>query len=307
MFKGNKFGFIKQLTELAINKVGWLQSWPNQFRLRANELSCFLKTYNLPEDARFLEIGCGNAFSSLLLSQLTKRLIATDLFRQDSVSHTVGIKNADLLLRHLGVNNCHLVTCDARKLPFKNSVFDVVFCEYVLEHITHKESVIREMKKVLRKNGVCVAIVPSYIERLFSIPTYYIYLGKRLFYHLIIRGCHRAKQNSLRGKDAIYPAVDIFKRHKHFPLPTPHGSYSGWKEEFLAHLPGSWLNLFKDCGFKVERIFPLMFVPWHLLEAINSHASIWLYERSLCLNNLMNKTAISRYFGYNLCIIAKKT
>lgn len=50
---------------------------------------------------------------------------------------------------------------DARKMPFKNESFDVVVCTEVLEHVDDPKSVLLEIKRVLRKDGVGVIELDS--------------------------------------------------------------------------------------------------------------------------------------------------
>jgi len=52
------------------------------------------------------------------------------------------------------------VHADARDLPFADSSFDAVLCSHVLEHIPEDVDVAREMKRVLRPDGVALIQVP---------------------------------------------------------------------------------------------------------------------------------------------------
>jgi ubiquinone/menaquinone biosynthesis C-methylase UbiE len=46
---------------------------------------------------------------------------------------------------------------DATHLPFPDASFDVVFCRYLLLHITEPERVVREMMRLVRPGGFAVA------------------------------------------------------------------------------------------------------------------------------------------------------
>lgn len=50
---------------------------------------------------------------------------------------------------------------DAHKLPFPDGTFDAAFCLEMLEHVESPETVLREMKRVLKKGGYIVLLVPS--------------------------------------------------------------------------------------------------------------------------------------------------
>ena len=51
--------------------------------------------------------------------------------------------------------------CNAKKLPFGNECFDVVTCIGVLEHEYDFKSIVGEMKRVLKVNGVIFLTVPD--------------------------------------------------------------------------------------------------------------------------------------------------
>ena len=297
------YDFINRLSESAIKNMPELQPWANQFRLRASEFAFFLKNYQLPKNSEILEIGCGNAFNAALLSHIATKVVATDLPRQNHLSHSIGIEQASRLLQNLRVHNCNLVACDAQNLPFLDSTFDIVFNNYILEHIPDRDKTVKDMKRVLKPNGLCISIVPSYIERLSSIPAFYIYLSKRLA-HYLLNSLGKKKKNSMVKMESLISGFP--KRYSNFPLPPPHGYYFSWREELFAHLPHRWDNLFTRCGFKAEKVFSLMFMPWNLIEAINSNYAVWLYKKSIWFSKYICNLGLFRYCGYNLCFVLRK-
>lgn len=50
---------------------------------------------------------------------------------------------------------------DAHKLQFKNNTFDAVFALEVMEHVFEPQKVFKEIKRVLKKNGYVIILVPS--------------------------------------------------------------------------------------------------------------------------------------------------
>jgi len=50
---------------------------------------------------------------------------------------------------------------NAEKLPFKKEEFDAVFCLEVLEHLFAPEKTLLEVKRVLKKNGYAIFLVPT--------------------------------------------------------------------------------------------------------------------------------------------------
>ncbi|MEM3405621.1 MAG: class I SAM-dependent methyltransferase [Candidatus Pacearchaeota archaeon] len=73
-----------------------------------------------------------------------------------------------------------LILGDIKKMPFKNESFDIVFCHGVVEHFPDSEKGVRELYRVLKKNGKAMISVPNKIT-FFEINKYLqILLGKIL-------------------------------------------------------------------------------------------------------------------------------
>jgi ubiquinone/menaquinone biosynthesis C-methylase UbiE len=60
------------------------------------------------------------------------------------------------------LNNKNFVNADASRLPFKQSSFDIVFCSSVIEHLKDPKSMLLEIKRILKKNGVCYLSFPPF-------------------------------------------------------------------------------------------------------------------------------------------------
>src|SRR5215208_1069728 len=103
------------------------QPWPGQLRLRRTEFRLLNAEMTIPRVERILEIGCGNAVGSALLSRRARLLAATDLPKADVATHSVGMAAPRHLLNTLGVGNCRLAGASAETLPFRDGVFDLVF------------------------------------------------------------------------------------------------------------------------------------------------------------------------------------
>ena len=51
-----------------------------------------------------------------------------------------------------------VVQCDAEKLPFPDAIFDRVSIAFGLRNVTHKESALAEMRRVLKPGGICAVL-----------------------------------------------------------------------------------------------------------------------------------------------------
>ena len=63
-------------------------------------------------------------------------------------------ETADLFMQHVD----HKV--DITNLPFEDKTYDVIFASHVLEHIADDRKAIREIRRVLRPNGLAILPVP---------------------------------------------------------------------------------------------------------------------------------------------------
>jgi SAM-dependent methyltransferase len=53
------------------------------------------------------------------------------------------------------------VVGDIRSLPYRDKSFDGIFCHHVLEHLEEPKKAVKEFFRVLRKDGIVIAEVPS--------------------------------------------------------------------------------------------------------------------------------------------------
>lgn len=97
---------------------------------------------------KILDLGCG---SGVLLEELTK--LGAEPFGIDTSSRAISFcKKLGLVAKR----------ADVIRMPFKSSSFDVVCLVDTLEHIKNEKKVFAEVKRVLKKRGFFLIIVPAY-------------------------------------------------------------------------------------------------------------------------------------------------
>lgn len=303
------------LVEEALKKVSEAQPWPCHFKLRTQELKLLFDFFNIGKFERMLEIGCGNAFCSILFSDRANKIMATDLPNFHLATNTIGLNYADRLIQSLNISNISLLASCAERLPFADESFDLVFSAYVLEHLNDKKKAIDEMKRVLKKNGIAIAFVPNFMERLYAPLHFYPYLlQKGIIYLLKLLGfSFRGNNNTVvAGKEARVPlslqkrVKKFLKDYPNFPCCEPHGNYKCWRDELLSHLPKSWKNLFECNGLKVRGLYATMFVPHNFLSFFSEKAAYLSYAKSISLTRKIANHPIFKYLGYSLCLVARK-
>lgn len=106
----------------------------------------------------FLEIGCAQGY------YLTKAL--------EKSKNVFGIDISKNFVEKARKSGATTKIASGEKIPFKNNYFDFVLCTETLEHIPDWKKTIKEIKRVLKKNGKVVITIPlekSFFWKFFSI------------------------------------------------------------------------------------------------------------------------------------------
>lgn len=113
-----------------------------------------LREYCKPKSSqKILEIGCGDGEFTKRLASLKNKIIATDLT-------PAVIKRAKTLLKY---KNVKFEVDNSEKMKFKDNSFDIV-CGISILHHTNYRNVIKEMYRVLKKDGQLFFTEPNLIN-----------------------------------------------------------------------------------------------------------------------------------------------
>lgn len=61
-----------------------------------------------------------------------------------------------------GISSKYLIKANGEKLPFAQNSFDIVYSNYVLEHVKNEKDIFKEAVRVLKKGGILIFIFPNY-------------------------------------------------------------------------------------------------------------------------------------------------
>jgi len=103
-----------------------------------------LELLNPQKKDRILDIGCGDGALVKFLRSFSDFVIGIDI-------------NKDLIENS---NIQGLKAMPAEKLEFENNFFDKIVSAHTIEHILDLKKTFSEIKRVLKKNGICVLIYP---------------------------------------------------------------------------------------------------------------------------------------------------
>jgi SAM-dependent methyltransferase len=140
---------------------------------------------------------------------------------------------------------------DGENIPFPDRTFDVVFSSNVLEHVPHLSTMLREIARVTKANGLVVHILPTSAWRFWTSLTHYVHLAKRVvgrvFRHDVGTGGSYSQASAVnRNWDVLLKRVF---------LDGPHGAYPNEFYELYAFSRSRWCRVFADHGFEIISCF----------------------------------------------------
>lgn len=98
-----------------------------------------------------LDVGChSGTFTKKIIEKLNNKQI-----------YGVDISNRAIDLAKEKMPYGHFEVASAEDLPFNENFFEAVFCLEVLEHVDDPKKVLSEIKRVLKKEGYVIFLVPS--------------------------------------------------------------------------------------------------------------------------------------------------
>ncbi len=160
---------------------------------------------------KVLEVGCGRGYLTALMSR-SASVAAFDISK-GSLEYARELGNLD--------SNVFSFQGNVYSIPFEAETFDIVVATEVLEHLPGLDKAMKEIHRVLKKDGTVVASVPNTIM--------YFYPVVLLFYLRKVSSCKRLLKLIKRQTDA---SPDQYHR---------------------PFLPRQFRNLFEKNGFEVTK------------------------------------------------------
>ena len=130
--------------------------------------------------------------------------------------------------QYLGMAKFPIAAYDGHRLPFENESFDVIFTSSVLEHVPHLEEFQEEMRRVLKKTGVALHVMPGGFWRFWTTLTHY---------PVAWRNARKAKR---------WPSRAELRQQR-------HGERGTLLSEIYYFSRGWWTRFFKRHGWSVVR------------------------------------------------------
>jgi 2-polyprenyl-3-methyl-5-hydroxy-6-metoxy-1,4-benzoquinol methylase len=163
-----------------------LSDWKNAVNKRLNtkldaqlqRLAAFVEL----TDKRVLDVGCG--FGDMMVGLLQAGAAEVMGIDPDGTWVNIAAVRGQSHHRRYRVNQAV-----GEQLPFRSNTFDLVFSNFVVEHVNNLQLVINEMIRVLKPGGQCVINCPNYLwpfEPHYRLP-WIPYLPKTVGKYLLAR------------------------------------------------------------------------------------------------------------------------
>jgi 2-polyprenyl-6-hydroxyphenyl methylase/3-demethylubiquinone-9 3-methyltransferase len=189
----------------------------------------------LPRGGRLLEIGASDGSQARLFAERGFSVTAIDV-------PGAGDPTA---------SEFPVLLYDGRSLPFRSQTFDAVFSSNVLEHVRDLPALQREMRRVLRPDGVMVHVLPTPAWRAWSSLTYYVRLAGEI--RTLLRDAIR--ERSIPDAGARVRAEKrprSWWRWSSYLVPQRHGERGNWLSELHLFSRSRWVREFSEAGLVVR-------------------------------------------------------
>lgn len=115
---------------------------------------------------KLVDLGCGDGFFTQLLAKTVqaKKIYGIDIAKQ-----------AVTQAKKLNINAVQM-DLDSENLPYPANSIDLIFCGNIIELVADADHLLKEIKRILKKNGVCIVTFPNIASWLSRIALLFGYL-----------------------------------------------------------------------------------------------------------------------------------
>lgn len=222
------------------NSPDWIKWGLHIIPYRAKRTAKMLEEY-VEKEARILDLGCGIGLSLHILAQVFPNITGCDIDEKALLA-------CDKILKEVGVNGINLKKYDGRKLPFPNNTFDAVLSIEVIEHVKNANLMLKEIQRVLKKDGVLIVTTPNKywpMETHYRLPfltylpqkisDYYVKVsGKGEKYDVYPLSYNYFSQLISKYFDFEDITLDVIQRYREFELDKERGENVRYAAGFLG-------------------------------------------------------------------------
>lgn len=185
---------------------------------------------------RILEIGCFEGDLIFKLKTLLDEKYNLNFIGIDLSPHAIDFANKRK--GFLKAKNCRFNVMDANDLQFEDTQFDIVICSEVIEHIEDPMKVLREIYRVLKKQGLAIITTPN---KGGGVVAKFGRLVNLVFFNAIRVRMEREREKYTKGKEI---SETMLAGQRSEGIGFGHISVKGHQE---------WTRIIKQAGFRIQR------------------------------------------------------
>jgi ubiquinone/menaquinone biosynthesis C-methylase UbiE len=107
---------------------------------------------------RFLDVGCGRG---IFIRDFVQGMDERWQIKPARVMGIDLVQSSSNIFKEIPNFEFRLHDTDGNPLPFEDGSFDFISCNHVLEHVFETEKLVREFRRVLAPDGLCIISVPN--------------------------------------------------------------------------------------------------------------------------------------------------
>jgi SAM-dependent methyltransferase len=188
-----------------------------------------------PTGARLLEIGGGDGFQASLLASAGYDVESIDIEPSESTQYF------------------NVRAYSGPTLPFGADEFDCVYSSNVLEHVSDLAFMNSEIRRVLKRGGTAIHVMPSTSWRFWTNLMHYPYVVK---FALTRKPSIGITHTDLASASDVVRKRGVMGAIRRAVFPGAHGEYSSSLEELYTFSRFRWQRVFRENGFTVLQIQP---------------------------------------------------
>lgn len=201
--------------------------------IRNGELSTALDLFPKEKNLEILEIGGRDGFQANIISKKGHKVTSIDI-------------------KPLSPQFYPVQKGDITKLNFKDNSFDLIYSSNMLQEIPDIKKAFMEIKRVLKKNGTIIHVVPSSWWSIITNFWHYCFIPKYLikskkFQNIVNLDIKNNDEGNVSSKEISVSSIKNLKRLFFHPL----GANTSFVHEIISFSDINWKNLFKQNGFKI--------------------------------------------------------
>jgi len=208
-----------------MNDLEWLHL------MRHDELDVALEKFPKGKNIKILELGSGDGYMGKCLTEQNYDVICTD----------INPKLPSMFPVRKIIDG---------KLDFSSETFDLIFTSQVIAHVENLELFFDEVKRVLKKDGLMINLVPS--TGWWIITNFWHYV---LTPYNFLKFLKKSNIKNNQGESNIKKTeINLIKRIINYLFLHPLGNSSSFIYELKKFSKNSWIQLFKKYQFKIVEI-----------------------------------------------------